>query len=138
LFIVFGGGQWLWPGIAPLFERVGVNFGDGQSLTLKKLSLVLLVITIDGFLSNREAERVIAASSPHTASAINDDDTARGASVAEFRTPETHWLERSDVTPWLQTIDSRVANLSRPTAGVAAQESAQASAPVWTMPVHGR
>ena len=63
LFLLFEGGQFIWPGISIGFRRP-VTLEMGRSVTLETLSLVPLVLSISDFLSNEECDHVIREAEP--------------------------------------------------------------------------
>lgn len=129
LFLIFEGGQFVWPGIEIGYQRKNVEVEEGKFVTITTESIQPLVLTFDSFLSPRECKKVIADAEPHMASSgltMTDKDIALGSAADKFRTSTTHWL-RSDLRkrPWLEAVDLRVANITRSTWGVRSQEAVQ-------------
>jgi len=129
LFLVFEGGQFIWPGIEIGFKRPDVAVGEGRKVTITTKSIQPLVLTFDHFLSDEECSNVIVESEPHMDSSglsMNDRDRKKGSATKKYRTSTTHWL-RSDYNerPWLESVDNRVTNITRSTWGTESQEAVQ-------------
>ena len=139
VFLVFEGGQFIWPGIEIGFERrvslapsesrsssvrdqqrgrssshrsLSSSSEGGKEVIIRTLALQPLVVEIDDFLSDEECDHVIAEATPHMAKskvALMDKD--KGKKDAEFRTSSTYFMPSNTRT--LQKIDDRVASLTR-------------------------
>ena len=120
LFLLFEGGQFIWPGIALGHRRPAII--HDQEVILETLALKPLILSIDGLLTEDETTRVIESSRPHMGpSKVTMADHDKGKGDLEFRTSTTYWLHSRD--EWLKNIDRRVGNLTR--TNLNAQESVQ-------------
>jgi prolyl 4-hydroxylase len=139
VFLVFEGGQFIWPGIEIGFERrvslapsesrsssvrdqqrgrssshrsLSSSSEGGKEVIIRTLALQPLVVEIEQFLSIEECNHVIAEATPHMAQskvALMDKDKGRGD--REFRTSETYFMPSRTST--IQRLDDRVASLVR-------------------------
>ena len=93
LFLLFEGGQWIWPGVRPGFKRE-LAIHD-RAVVMETLELEPLILQVDGFLAPTEATAVINAAAPNVRPSgvtMNDADRKAGKKNSDFRTSETHWL----------------------------------------------
>ena len=112
MFLVFQGGQWLWPGVRKGYTRT-IRLDDGNNATLETLSLFPLVISVKGFLSDEECTYIQKRAEPdmkHSVVSLMDHD--KGREDADFRTSQTTFLSSTNSPP-LQEIDDRTASLVR-------------------------
>lgn len=120
IFLLFEGGQFIWPGIELGYQRHVVI--HDRAVVLETVALQPLILSIDGLLSDDETSLVISSSEKHMApSQVTMADHDKGKADLEFRTSTTYWLHSR--TSWLQNIDLRVSNLTR--TSINAQESVQ-------------
>lgn len=112
MFLVFQGGQWIWPGVRKGFRRI-IALDETRNATLETLSLHPLVLSVQGFLSIEECEQIQRTASPtmhYSQVALMDRDKGRPAT--DFRTSQTTFL-RSHKHPFLKAIDNRTSALVR-------------------------
>jgi hypothetical protein len=123
MLLLFEGGQFIWPGVRIGFERKVDLYSimpEGspdmesrkQTVTLETLSLVPLVVSVEGFLSDAECKHVQEIAAPsmkYSDVVLMDKDAGRPAS--DFRTSQTTFLEATDSA--LVDIDYRTASLVR-------------------------
>ena len=113
--LLFVGGAFIHPGVRIGFRRsvpLPPASGGGTSV-LVTMSLSPLVFSVQSFLTIGECDHIIGASSPHMAkSLVSHMDHDVGKPDEEFRTSTTHFLT-SDGDALLQTVDRRLANLTR-------------------------
>jgi prolyl 4-hydroxylase len=113
--LLFVGGAFIHPGVRIGFRRsvpLPPASGGGTSV-LVTMSLSPLVFSVHSFLTVGECDHIIGASSPHMAkSLVSHMDHDVGKPDEEFRTSTTHFLS-SDGDDLLQTVDRRLANLTR-------------------------
>jgi len=108
------GGQWLWPpvdvGHAHLIPDLVT---PGVSTRVVTLSLRPLVVEVENFLTNVEAQHIIARAKPHMAkSGVALKDADKGKAAKEFRTSSQYFLPTTR-DPKLEVIDRRVMFLTR-------------------------
>ena len=112
MFLLFEGGQWIWPGVRKGYRRT-IDIGPDRNATLETLSLYPLVLSVDGFLSEEECDYVKQAAAPtmkYSEVTLMDHDKGRPSS--DFRTSQSAFLTaRGDAT--LTSIDDRTASLVR-------------------------
>lgn len=122
--LVFEGGQFMWPGVKIGFERPVslydiMPYGDPemvmpkQVVLLKTLSLVPLVLAVEGFLTDKECNHIQDKADPrieYSGVVLMDHDQGRPAS--DFRTSQSTFVAAAgdDV---LMDIEYRVASLVR-------------------------
>lgn len=124
-FLVFEGGQWLWPGVRVGFKRQvdlysvmpihspKFNVDKTRKATIETLSLVPLVVSVQGFLSDDECEYIQKKADPtmaYSGVVLMDKDAGRAAS--DFRTSQSTFLS-SKRDEFLSDIDHRTASLTR-------------------------
>jgi prolyl 4-hydroxylase len=123
LLLVFQGGQFLWPGVRLGFERTVDLYSimppgspklsyPERTVVLETLSLVPLVLSVKGFLSEEECEHIQTTATPsmrYSDVVLMDRDQGRPAS--DFRTSQTTFLSAKDEI--LTEIDYRTASLVR-------------------------
>ncbi len=112
MFLVFQGGQWIWPGVRKGFQRI-IRLDDTSNATLETLSLHPLVLSVEGFLSLEECKEIQTAASPtmhYSKVTLMDKDKGRPAS--DFRTSQTTFLQ-SHKHDFLNDINQRTAALVR-------------------------
>jgi prolyl 4-hydroxylase len=124
IVLVFEGGQFLWPGVDIGFQRTvslysimptgSVKMEDKhRTVTLETLSLIPLVLSVSGFLSDDECDFIQTIAAPtmqYSAVTLMDHDVGRPAS--DFRTSQTGFLQ--DVNDkMVRDIDFRTASLTR-------------------------
>lgn len=112
MFLVFQGGQWIWPGVRKGFERV-VALDHNKNVTLETLSLHPLVLSVEGFLTMDECDQIQTTASPamqYSGVALMDKDKGRPAS--DFRTSQTTFLS-SNSHQFLKSIEHKTASLVR-------------------------
>jgi len=121
LFLVFQGGQWIWPGIRKGYQR-DIVLDSARNATLETLSTHPLVLSVKGFLSVEECDLIQEMAAPKMEySKVTLMDKDKGRPASDFRTSQTTFLASS--TPELQDVDRRTASLVRIPASH--QESAQ-------------
>ena len=112
MFLVFEGGQWIWPGVRKGFQRT-IRLEPGRNATLETLSLYPLVLSVDGFLSQQECDYIQEVAAPtlrYSEVTLMDHDKGRPSS--DFRTSQSTFLPATnDAT--LTSIDDRTASLVR-------------------------
>jgi hypothetical protein len=87
LFLLYEGGQFVWPGVEKGFKRQ-VQIYD-RSLTIETLELKPLILSVDGFLSSEEVDRVVEVAGPRVKPSgvtMNDADRKAGKKNSDFRT----------------------------------------------------
>jgi prolyl 4-hydroxylase len=123
IVLVFEGGQFLWPGVQIGFQRTvslysimppgSVEMKDKhRTATLETLSLIPLVLSVSGFLSDDECDFIQTIAAPtmkYSEVTLMDKDVGRPAS--DFRTSQTGFLMGND--EMLRDIDFRTASLVR-------------------------
>jgi prolyl 4-hydroxylase len=123
IVLVFEGGQFLWPGVQIGFQRTvslysimppgSVEMKDKhRTATLETLSLIPLVLSVSGFLSDDECDFIQTTAAPtmeYSEVTLMDKDVGRPAS--DFRTSQTGFLMGDD--EMLRDIDFRTASLVR-------------------------
>lgn len=112
MYLVFQGGQWIWPGVRKGFQRI-IRLDETRNATLETLSLHPLVLSVEGFLSLEECDEIKIAASPtmkYSGVALMDKDQGRPAS--DFRTSQTTFLQ-GHRHPFLNAINQRTADLVR-------------------------
>jgi prolyl 4-hydroxylase len=112
LFLVFQGGQWIWPGVRKGFRRE-IRLSDGRNATLQTISIHPLVLSVEGFLAMDECKMIQETATPslrYSEVTLMDHDQGRPAS--DFRTSQTTFLF-SSMHPSLKEIDERTASLVR-------------------------
>lgn len=112
--LLLEGGQWLWPPVQVGHERVlpGLT-SPGSTTRVVTLSMRPLVIEVEDFLSQHEAEHIIARASRHMAkSGVQLKDVDKGKAAKEFRTSSQYFLPTRDDSR-LEAIDARVMKLTR-------------------------
>ena len=96
LFLVFEGGQFVWPGVRLGFRRqvtLSKPQGGTRQVVLETLALKPLVLEVADFLTPGECDHVINEAAPkmaHSKVALMDKDV--GKADQEFRTSSTHFL----------------------------------------------
>jgi prolyl 4-hydroxylase len=124
-FLIFEGGQWLWPGVHVGFKRqvnlytvMPINsptFDNDQArnITIETLSLSPLVVSVQGFLSSDECEYIQETATPSMAySEVVLMDKDKGKPASDFRTSQSTFLS-SKKHQRLTDIDHRTASLTR-------------------------
>ena len=120
LSVVFRGGQWMWPGVRIGFRRtIDLSYvpgyprgGETRTATLETLSLHPLVVSVEGFLSDQECDRIQELASPDMRySGVTLKDVDKGRPASDFRTSQSTFLAADDDT--LKAIDYRTASLVR-------------------------
>jgi prolyl 4-hydroxylase len=122
MFLVFQGGQWIWPGVRKGFLRQ-IRLDEGQNATLETLSLHPLVLSVKGFLTMDECNEIQTQAGPtiqYSAVSLMDADAGRPAS--DFRTSQSTFLDCIN-HPFLKSIEQKTASLVR--LPVTHQESVQ-------------
>ena len=121
---IFEGGQWIWPGVEVGHTFIVRDIEDfEQGIEFETLSMRPLVFAIRGFLSVEECDQLREESEVHMMSSpVAHKDGDVGKPATEWRTSTQHWLPSSG-RPWLESIDKRVAELTRTT--VPQQEAVQ-------------
>jgi prolyl 4-hydroxylase len=123
MVLVYEGGQFMWPGVNVGFKRTAnlyslmpvrsPDMGNKQQIvTLETLSLVPLVLSVEGFLSDDECDHIKRRAEPlmeYSQVTLMDKDAGRPAS--DFRTSQTCFLRDRDAI--LTDIDYRTASLIR-------------------------
>jgi prolyl 4-hydroxylase len=112
MFLIFEGGQWIWPGVRKGFRRE-IQLSDGRNATLETLSVHPLVLSVQGFLATEECALIQETATPslqYSKVTLMDKDHGRPAS--DFRTSQTTFV-RSDGHRFLQDIEERTASLVR-------------------------
>lgn len=123
MVLVFEGGQFLWPGVQIGFQRnvslysimppgSVVMKDKHRTATLETLSLIPLVLSVSGFLSDDECDFIQTTAAPtmeYSEVTLMDKDMGRPAS--DFRTSQTGFLQTND--EMLRDIDFRTASLVR-------------------------
>jgi len=108
MFVLFEGGQFIWPGIRLGYRRYLPDLG----VTLTTLALQPLVVAVEDFLTKNECQHVIDEATPLMAkSKVAFMDRDIGKADEEFRTSSTYFLPSQ--TEKLKEIDDRVAALTR-------------------------
>jgi prolyl 4-hydroxylase len=124
IVLVFEGGQFLWPGVRIGFERTASLYSimppgsevmedKHRTVTLETLSLIPLVLSVSGFLSDEECDFIQTTAAPtmeYSEVTLMDKDVGRPAS--DFRTSQTGFLQDGN-DPMLRDIDFRTASLTR-------------------------
>lgn len=113
-FLLMEGGQWIWPPVevGHVHELTGL-VGEGVTTRIATVSLKPLVIEVENFLSEEEANHIIARSSPHMEkSPVALKDADRGKAAKEWRTSSQMFLPTAN-DPMLEAIDERVMLLTR-------------------------
>jgi prolyl 4-hydroxylase len=125
-FLIFEGGQWLWPGVRVGFKRQANLYSvmpinsptfdqdKARNITIETLSLSPLVVSVQGFLSNDECEYIQETAGPtmaYSGVVLMDKDAGRPAS--DFRTSQSTFLSSKKHKGLLQDIDHRTASLTR-------------------------
>lgn len=123
MFLLFEGGQWLWPGVREGFRRtidlfpitpgLDEQFQENRTAILKTLSLQPLVLSVEGFLSPEECDHIQVTADPrmsYSGVVLMDKDKDRPAS--DFRTSQSTFLasKGDDV---LTDIEYRTSSLVR-------------------------
>ena len=112
MFLVYEGGQWIWPGVRKGFRR-DIQLSDGRNATLETISIHPLVLSVQGFLATEECTLIQETATPslqYSKVTLMDKDLGRPAS--DFRTSQTTFLS-SDGHRFLQEIEERTASLVR-------------------------
>jgi prolyl 4-hydroxylase len=112
LFLVYQGGQWLWPPIRKGYTR-HIQLDDTHNATLETLSIHPLVLSVQGFLSSQECDTIQQEATPsmqYSSVTLMDHDQGRPAS--DFRTSQSTFLP-SNGNAVLTAIDDRTASLVR-------------------------
>ena len=115
LFLVFEGGQFIWPGVRLGFRRrvtLATPRGGSREVEVETLALLPLVLEVADFLTHGECDHVIEEAGPNMAQskvALMDKDV--GKADVEFRTSSTYFLPSQ--TDTLREVDDRVASLTR-------------------------
>jgi hypothetical protein len=119
--LLFEGGVWIWPGIKEGFIRhITLDYLPGhgrgvlekQNATLVTLSLYPLVISVEGFLEDKECEYIQEQAAPqvqYSGVVLMDKDKGRPAS--DFRTSQSTFL--GPEYKGLERVDKRTASLVR-------------------------
>lgn len=124
LSLLFSGGQFEWPGVRVGFTRSielysimphGSPFFKNMSraVTLETLSLVPLVLSVEGFLSDDECTYIQETAEPHMEySEVTLMDKDQGRPASDFRTSQSAFIRAHD-DAILTDIDYRTASLVR-------------------------
>ena len=106
--IIYTNGLFLWPGI-----EIGHVHHIDLGFDLKTISLRPLIFEVLNFLTDEECDWIKMTSEPHMKqSGTSNMDQDQGKPPTEWRTSTTYFL-KSDGYPIVQTIDDRVANITR-------------------------
>jgi len=112
MFLLFQGGQWIWPGVRKGFRRE-IQLNSNRNATLETISIHPLVLSVQGFLGLEECaliQKTAAPSLQYSGVTLMDQDHGRPAS--DFRTSQTTFLT-SWAHPFLKEIEERTASLVR-------------------------
>ena len=117
MVILTEGGNWIWPGVAEGYRRTvdvtSPNSKETRRVTIETLSLVPLVVSIEGFLTEDECDYIAEKAGPRMQySGVSLMDKDKGKAASEWRTSQTAFLNSVD-DPTLTDIDYRVASLTR-------------------------
>ena len=123
MVLVFQGGQWRWPGVREGFQRhielsPALDFAKGspaekRNITVETLSLTPLVVSIKGFLTDRECDHIANKARPRMQySGVTNKDADVGKAASNWRTSQSTFLS-SGGDPILTAIDHRTASLTR-------------------------
>lgn len=124
VFLIYQGGQFLWPGVRPGFQRHNVSLYSvmplglqeqhvNHTITIITLSMKPLVLSIHGFLTQQECLHIQKKARPfleYSEVVLMDHDQGRPAS--DFRTSQSTFLS-SEGDAILQDLEDRVASLTR-------------------------
>jgi prolyl 4-hydroxylase len=114
MFLVFQGGQWIWPGVRKGFMRqVRLDDEGRNNVTLETLSLHPLVLSVKGFLTMDECHEIQTQAGPtmqYSGVSLMDADAGRPSS--DFRTSQSTFLD-SRYHPFLKSIEGKTASLVR-------------------------
>lgn len=119
--LLFEGGIFMWPGVRVGYRQdvhllgssSSFHRSDARTVTLETLSMEPLVLAIDNFLDMKECDYIRQNSESHVRqSGVSLMDKDRGRASTDWRTSATYFMP-SKPHPPLQTIDKRVASLSR-------------------------
>lgn len=123
MVIITQGGNWMWPGVREGFQRTielappssnnGATTSDvSHNITIETLSLKPLVLSIEGFLSEKECDYIMEKAGPamqYSDVKLKDADVGRAAS--DWRTSQSTFLSaRGDSI--LEEIEHRTASLT--------------------------
>lgn len=117
MLILTEGGSWIWPGVAEGFRRVvevsSPKSKEPSTVTIETLSLRPLVVSIEGFLTEKECDYIAEKAGPRMHySQVSLMDKDKGKAASEWRTSQTAFLN-SIGDPVLTEIDYRVSSLTR-------------------------
>jgi prolyl 4-hydroxylase len=112
MFLVYEGGQWIWPGVRKGFQRE-IVLSNGRNATLETISLQPLVLSVQGFLAMDECASIQETATPSLQySKVSLMDKDQGRPATDFRTSQTAFLP-SQGHSFLQEIEERTASLVR-------------------------
>lgn len=112
MFLVFQGGQWVWPGVRKGFIRT-IQLSDGRNATLETVSLHPLVLSTQHFLSPEECTKIQDTATPSLQySQVSLMDKDKGRPASDFRTSQTTFLQ-SNENAFLKEIEERTSSLVR-------------------------
>jgi len=112
VFLIFTGGQWLWPGIRKGYRRTLLV--RDRNIELITMQLEPLLFQIDDFLTTDECDHLVESSQklrsrPSNVSLMDKDKDKR---ADDFRRSSTTWIP-SHYTSTVRELDLRCANLTR-------------------------
>jgi prolyl 4-hydroxylase len=127
IVIVFEGGVWFWPGIREGFTRhiildylPGQGYGvlEKRNATLVTLSLNPLVLSVEGFLEERECDFIQEQALPRLKYSYGKEEKGLSQTVqAHFRTSQITYLGPflgpAKFGPLMEGVDNRTASLVR-------------------------
>mmetsp|Transcript_379 Transcript_379/g.726 ORF Transcript_379/g.726 Transcript_379/m.726 type:complete len:512 (+) Transcript_379:136-1671(+) len=120
MIVITQGGNWMWPGVREGFQRTielapsrnAAATSDSHNITIETLSLKPLVLSIEGFLTDKECDYVMDKAGPsmkYSSVTLKDADVGRAAS--DWRTSQSTFLSAKD-DPILKEIEDRTASLT--------------------------
>lgn len=120
MIVIAQGGNWLWPGVREGFQRTielappsDAATSGSRNITIETLSLIPLVLSIKGFLSEEECDYIAKKAEPtlkYSGVSLKDADVGKAAS--NWRTSQSTFLAAQG-DPVLMEIEHRTASLTR-------------------------
>ena len=115
MIVLTNGGNWVWPPVREGYLRtveIGSN-SDKRNITIETLSLQPLVLSIKGFLSEKECDHIAEKAEPTMQySGVSLKDADKGKAASEWRTSQSTFLNAQGDNI-LTEIEHRTASLTR-------------------------